>query len=396
MKNIFYVLVCILFITACSTKKEIIIEEKQVAVKPDTKKLDEQKKLQNELADEILKADEEISFIDDNQELVKEEEFLFNKEEKVDIAIIFPSKLIGKYAKSSINTITGYFLYKNVNFKIKVFDSIDEDPLNVAQTVEVLKRSGIKKVIALYTKNGFNVVNSFNNIKDLKVYFPLIHKDELLEANENFIFGGISYKDQMSKLMELSNFDNHMYYQNTFLGRKLKKYYDELTVSYDVLLDDEIIVNKVESQEIKQKNNNFRVLLEKFELDEKTIFLNTSIVKTSILLSQFTIYNKEPFVVLSTQLNYNPLLISLTQSEDRKKFFVANSIGDIDPVLADTISTLGANVIYNWVDYSTLVGVNYLFDLNSSGLIPSKISLKQVQYEPRLYVSTSFGFLEIK
>ncbi len=53
-----------------------------------------------------------------------------------------------------------------------------------------------------------------------------------------------------------------------------------------------------------------------------TIILNTPIVKSSIILSQITAFEVEPAKVLSTQLNYNPLLVKLTQEKIEKTFML--------------------------------------------------------------------------
>lgn len=124
--------------------------------------------------------------------------------------------------------------------------------------------------------------------------------------------------------------------------------------------------------------------------------MNTDIVKTSLLLSQLTAYSIRPSVVMSTQNNYDPKLITLTQEKDRDNFVVANSIDDVSDDLFDEIDTFGGNIKYEWVDYSVLVGINYLYDSNSSNLIRTQIVDNKVVYEPRLFKSTDAGFLEIK
>ena len=40
--------------------------------------------------------------------------------------------------------------------------------------------------------------------------------------------------------------------------------------------------------------------------------------------------------------------------------FIANSIGTTDFILKDTNWILGTNVDFSWVNYSTLIGVDYL------------------------------------
>jgi hypothetical protein len=90
------------------------------------------------------------------------------------------------------------------------------------------------------------------------------------------------------------------------------------------------------------------------------------------------------------------MLMSLTQDNDREKLVIANSIDTVNKELKDEVITFGGNIIYEWVDYSTLVGINYLYYGGNSSLIQTKIINNQAVYNPKLYKSTEVGFLEIK
>ena len=68
--------------------------------------------------------------------------------------------------------------------------------------------------------------------------------------------------------------------------------------------------------------------------------------------------------------------MTLTQDKDRKKMVLANSIEKIDNKLRDEILNFGGNINFEWVDYSTLVGANYLVNGNNN-LIPTKIVEKK-------------------
>ena len=74
---------------------------------------------------------------------------------------------------------------------------------------------------------------------------------------------------------------------------------------------------------------------------------------------------------------------------------ILNSIEKIDNKLRDEILNFGGNINFEWVDYSTLVGANYLVNGNNN-LIPTKIVENQAVYTPRLFKSTEYGFVEIK
>ena len=184
--------------------------------------------------------------------------------------------------------------------------------------------------------------------------------------------------------MDYSSSNNVMFYQDTYLGSKLRKSYDS------------IASNVRYKKEISKNENNFKNIVTGSGLNDSTLFLNTDIVKSSLILSQMRSYDVYPKVIFSTQLNYDPLLMTLTQDKDREKLIVANSIDVVDKELKDNIATFGGNIQYEWVDYSTLVGINYLYYGKNSNLVPTKIEDNQAVYNPKLFRSTEFGFLEIK
>lgn len=64
-----------------------------------------------------------------------------NEEEPEDfrIAIIFPSKVVGKYGNSTINSVIGYLLFQNKKFEIESFDSEDESFENISNTMDEIK-----------------------------------------------------------------------------------------------------------------------------------------------------------------------------------------------------------------------------------------------------------------
>jgi len=378
LRHIITILFISLFLIGCAPKT-VEVNTTTQNNKPSTlgTQIGEDKSLGTEIQTE------EIGVFEPN-DIVENEISVVEYKETVTIAFTYPSKVIGRYAKSSMNTMLAYFDYKKLNYNIKVFDSQTESPENIYNTFEMIKDSGITKVIALYSPKALAALHELDT-DDLEVYLPLTNKNELLvDYNENFIYGGISYDDQIDTLLAYSNINNVMFYQESFLGKKLKSKYESLVPEVSIV------------RAVQNKRNNFKALVKDERLNDTTLFLNTNLVKSSILLSQFTVYEIEPRVILSTQLNYNPKLISLTQEKDRANFVISNSIDKVDDKLIDIMKTYGADVEYNWVDYSTLVGINYLYDANESLLINTLIEENQVKYEPKLFRSTAFGFLEIK
>ncbi|MFV7790078.1 hypothetical protein ACNSOP_07960 [Aliarcobacter lanthieri] len=301
---------------------------------------------------------------------------------KIKIAFVYPSSLVSKYAKNSINTVSGYLSYIKANYNLVVIDSSNESLDSITKAFDKVKEEGITKVIALYTPNAINNINRVA-LDDILVYLPLIEKKESLEINDNLIFGSISYEEQLKKLSYYSDGVNVLFYQDTYLGNKLKNSYES------------VVQGTIVRKEIKRNETNFRSIVVDSRLKNSSLFLNTDIVKSSLILSQLRANDIYPKFIFSTQINYDPVLMTLTQDKDRERLVLANSIENIDNNLKDEILSYGGNIIYEWVDYSTLVGINYLINGNNR-YIPTKIVENQAVYTPRLFKSTEYGFVEIK
>ncbi len=303
------------------------------------------------------------------------------------IAVLYPSKVVGKYAKSTVNAIIAYLIYNNKEFEVISFDSYDEESLNILSQIKKIEEQDFKKVIALFTQKGYETLNRTHALHFAKVYFPLINKNEVTLPKDNFVFGGISYEKQVKLLKTLSSEKSTMFYVPSYLGNKLK-------ALYDTEFADTNPITKV----IQINNNKYQYIMNDERIVYNTVLLNTPIIKTSIIMSQLTAYEIDPIRILSTQLNYNPLLVKLTQPRDRSNFFVVSSIGKVDSFIEEYADLLGADITYNWVDYSSLVGTEYLMNLDTDEnkkIIETEIEDNQVQYEPKLFRGTSYGFKQV-
>lgn len=328
--------------------------------------------------------------MNDTEEMNSSESFVENKidiqidktKAKMQLAFIYPSS-VSKYARSSLNTISGYLSYQKADYNLLVIDCENESYDKISSAFSKVQQEGITNVVALFTPNAISTLNKVVS-SDLKVYLPLIGKKDSLESNDGLIFGSISYDEQLKKLSYYSAGNNAMFYQDTYLGLKLKR-------SYDSIIGDAVV-----RKEIGKNERNFKSIVNDYRLRNSSLFLNTDLVKTSLILSQLRAYDVFPRIIFSTQLNYDPMLMVLTQDKDREKLVIANSIDNVDTKLKDEITTFGGNITYEWVDYSTLVGVNYLFNNGNSSLIPTQVANNEVIYTPRLFKSTEVGFLEIK
>jgi hypothetical protein len=240
----------------------------------------------------------------------------------------------------------------------------------------------------MITKEDLKYLNEVSSINDIQIYLPLIYKsdiDNLLEINRlNLIFGAISYKAQFAKLIEYANERPLVeFYGNSGIGITLHQYLKDANITYTKKIDD----NNGRYQSFLENNT---------KLDNSAVLLNTPIVKSSILLSAINAQELMISTIMSTQLNYTPLLFSLTQVEDREKLIVANSIGMIPESLEEYNNLIGNNLNYSWVNYSTIVGVEYLVNGNIELFTDLTIKENQVVYPVNLYKVGRHSFELIK
>ncbi|MFW5618321.1 MAG: hypothetical protein ACOCMY_00245, partial [Campylobacter hyointestinalis] len=134
-------------------------------------------------------------------------------------------------------------------------------------------------------------------------------------------------------------------------------------------------------------------------LRDSSIFLNTPLIKTALLSSQFRVFDLNPNALLSTQINYNNALLSLTQPNDRKNMYIANSISKIDDEIISNNAILGQNIEYDWVAYSSTFGFDYIYtkfiNSDASSLFDEKVQNNQVIYDTKIMKSNQFGFYSL-
>jgi len=304
------------------------------------------------------------------------------------IAIMFPSYTIGKYALEATNSVNTYLLNTNKNFKLYAYDLVVQNKKNILKTISQIQNDEVTKVIAMMTKEDLFYLNSIPNINKIQFYFPLINKFDIKDVdkldNLNSIYGAISYKKQFEKLIQYANNKPLVeFYGNSGIGRALHSYLKNEKIKFTKKIDD--------------NNGRYKYFLENnSKLNNSVVLLNTPIVKSSILLSAINSQELTISSILSTQLNYTPLLFSLTQKHDRKKLVIANSIGKIPNKLEEYNKLIGNNLSYSWVNYSTIVGVEYLLNGNLDIFDDLLLENQQVIFPIKLYKVGNNSFKLIK
>jgi len=298
--------------------------------------------------------------------------------EELKIAMVLPYKLIGRYAYSTSNAVFAYLLTRNHPFVLKNFQIVDESPEEIARVLEAIKAEGFTHVIAPLTPRGAEVIVASE--EELNIYFPTINQNDLNSTSENIYFGAIDYKAQIDKLTPRATSPLVVLYDKSRKGKKLyaqtkesymdnelpfqktsrKKVYKELDEKYNPR--DEPTKKRVIAYGIDRKTSNMKWHLENNKkIQFGTFFLNTPVIKSTMIISQFTTYDTNTTSIFSTQINYDPLIFSMTQSQDRADMLIANSININNNTLIEANSLLSNDIVYDWINYATTIGADLFY-----------------------------------
>lgn len=266
------------------------------------------------------------------------------KTTSVKLAIVIPEKTLKSYSNIIINSSLAYLLRQRAEIKVKVFLIGTEEGEKIKNTLAQIEAQNYEYVIAGFTLKGANELSDYNG--KLKIFIPTLNKNATNIQNENIYFGGIDYDAQIAKLLENSNTDIAVFTDNSTLSSNLN--------SKILKQKEQARIYRIQSEKV-----NFQSFLR--GLNGSSIFFNTPLIKTALISSQLRVYNIHPYVLLSTQINYTPAFLSLTQPNDRKNFLIANSIDKNDESLSYLNEIFNQSLDYNWVAYATSVGVDYFY-----------------------------------
>ncbi len=278
------------------------------------------------------------------------------------IAMLLPHRQIGRYAQSTTNSLFAYLLSQNSNYELKSFYIEDESHESIANALEMIANESFPYVIAPLTLAGAEQLSTLPN--DMNIFIPTINRNDINTTASNIYFGGIDYKAQIETLMPYVNDPLVIFFDESRLGHELKDYSRDAYVLYG---DDPALQKKIYSYGITKKSSNLKYPLEDNKnLEYGSFLLNTPVVKSGMIMSQITLYDVNATNVLSTQINYDPLLFTLTQNHDRNKMLIANSIGIHNSVITETNALLNNDIRYDWINYATTIGSDYFYYLATS------------------------------
>lgn len=310
--------------------------------------------------DPELQSDKELKSVN----LEKEKEKYLSKDEKVlpptqknklKIALLLPHKKIGKYATSTTNATLAYLISKNYPFEVKSYKIENETQEEFAKTLAKIQSDKFYYVIAPVTQNGEKEIAKINT--DIVIYFPTINKKDASSNADNFYYGGIDYKAQSEKLLAHAQNKLYIFNDSSLVGEQISSYQER----YFKNTNPNASVTKYA---IPEKTTNLQnQLKDNLRMNGSSVFVNTPIVKSSMIMSQLTLNDIKADNILSLQTNYTPLLFSMTQQNDRKSMILANSITKNSDTLVEINSLLDNDISYDWINYTTTVGVDYFAHL---------------------------------
>lgn len=306
----------------------------------------------------------------------------------VKLAIIIPEKTIKSYSNTIINSSIAYLLRQRADIKVKVFLTGTEDNDKIRSTLEKAQSQGYQYAIAALTLKGANQLKDYSG--NMKIFIPTLHKNNVSfsNLNKNIIFGSIDYDAQVLALLNKANSDIAAFSDGSMLSSNLN--------SRILAQNANTRFYRVEGERL----DFYKLLHSQGGLNNASIFLNTPLIKTALISSQLRVYDIQPYVLLSTQINYNPTFLSLTQEGDRKNFILANSIDNHDDNLSYLNEIFNQSIDYNWIAYATSIGTDYFYTqfLNpeSNSLFNEEIQNSQILYKVRLMQGAKASFEELK
>ena len=272
---------------------------------------------------------------------------------KVRIAIVLPYRKIGKYAASTTNASFAYLMTKSQSFELKSFKIENENEEEFQRVIEKIQKEDFDFIVAPVTQNGAEALAKINS--NISIYIPTVNKKDARTTSSNIYYGGIDYRAQTDLLLAESASPLVIFYDNSIIGTRLAQYEED---TFKVAHAGRVVKYSVPARTTNLKN----YLDRNSKISNGSFFINTPIVKTGMIMSQMTLYDVRYKNILSTQINYDPLLLSMTQINDRKKMIIANSIIGNTNILIDTNALLTNDIIYDWINFTTTVGIDYFFN----------------------------------
>ena len=170
-----------------------------------------QAKLENEEHDEIRMMS--ISILNLGSQIIND---------KLQIALLLPYKIIGRYAASTTNASFAYLISKNHSFELKSYKIKSESEEDIQEALIQISNDGFHYVIAPLTHEGAHTVAEIN--PEINIFFPTINKKDVTITSSYLTYGGIDYKAQSDLLLKEAVSPLVIFYDRSKIGKELSFY----------------------------------------------------------------------------------------------------------------------------------------------------------------------------
>lgn len=300
------------------------------------------------------------------------------------IALMSAPSVIGKYSQSTYNVALSTLMSTRIPFELVMVEMKDESEGSIAQALDTIHAKKMDAVLAPLTLGG--VENLLKNQTDLTIFIPTVHKRDVGACESNIIFGAIDYHAQLNAL-------------KPYMTNSLAVFYDTSPVGTNLLNATQTLASESKKTSASyaidtQGANIVKYLSRPAAFSKKSIIIHLPVVKTSMLAAHLTFSGARVHNLLSTQINFDPTLISLTQAKDRKNMIVANSIIEQVPSIYEINALMNNDLTFDWINYTTSVGTDYLIAHLSGSERSYSLRLvdSQIIYPVELMRPKEFGF----
>lgn len=314
--------------------------------------------------------------------------YIAASEQPIKIGVISSSKVIGKYAQSTYNVALATLLSRKFeHYTIKRYDMTDESSQSIAKALKEAEQDGISAILSPLTATGAKNIVALET--KLPVFIPTVHKRDLPSAPDNFVFGGIDYEKQLEALLPYMSDSIAIFYDNSNVGSQLK------TITEEIFASRKGDKKKVMSYPVDLKGDNIVTHLSKpAPFNKSSIIVHIPVVKSALLTAHLTFTGVKEKNILSTQINVDPTLLTLTQYQDRKNMILANSLIEFPSAIYETNALMNNDITVDWILYATSVGADYLISqlTHTERDYTMRLINSQVIYPVELLRAKEFGF----
>lgn len=285
---------------------------------------------------------------------------------------IVATRDLAPYTNKIVKALCAYSLNKGYNFTIE--NRLVDTPEQLVQTINDTNETDLIVIpLTYYQRSLLERIETKSPL-----FVPTLHKTLVNSEQKNIYFGGADYFAQLDRLLSFSGNKTYVFYlENSVLSKDLTQFVKENIEDAKLYAVDRYIQNL---KPILQNNQ---------EINESTVILNTPMLKTSMILSQLTYFEIAPKYKLSTQINYNPKIFTLTQPKDRANLYLAISFTPLDPHLEASNELYGNHLEYEWLPFSTTVGSQILLSHESETL---PMIDRQINYPIKILKTFAYHF----